>query len=176
MDLRLLPMAQYGSTIMSGALSFDLSIEPRPRMVSVVRRFVEETLERVVADPDAVFRIGMTAHELLENAAKYAVGDRAQLAVRLQDDGVDARAYLSLSNETTGLHVDRLRERVAELADSKNPFGLYTALMRRNPTDASESGLGLARICAEGEMSLGLEVHGNMVTIMASARIPRRPK
>jgi two-component sensor histidine kinase len=157
-----------------GALSFDLSIEPRPRMVSVVRRFVEETLDRLIGDPDAVFRIGMTAHELLENAAKYAVGERAQLQVQLLDDGTDARAVLALSNETTVVHIDRLRERVAEVVGSDDPFTLYTNLMRRNVRDTADSGLGLARIRAEGEMSLGLEVRGTTVTILASARIPRR--
>jgi hypothetical protein len=40
--------------------------------------------------------------------------------------------------------------------------------MRRTVGVHQESGLGLARIRAEGELNLSLEVHGSMVTIVAS--------
>lgn len=158
----------------SSGLEFELAIEPRPRIVSVVRRFVEDSFEKVVGDPDAVFRISMTAHELLENAAKYAVGERAVLRVVLRPGGPDeqAEAHIALTNDTTPAHVERLRERVHALANAPDPFAVYQALMRAGTANRDESGLGLARIRAEGEMSLGLEVVGSRVTIMASARVP----
>ena len=46
---------------MSSGLAFDLSIDPNPRFVSTVRRFVEEAFDRLLPDPDAVFRVSMTA-------------------------------------------------------------------------------------------------------------------
>jgi two-component sensor histidine kinase len=156
-------------------LNFELNLEPNPRMVSVVRRFVEETFEKLVGDPDAIFRVSMTAHELLENGSKYASGRRAQLKVVLEaTDGGGASAHIAITNETTPEHVERLRVRIAEITSAEDPFALYQALMRRSSRLRDESGLGLARIRAEGEMNLGLEVDGNRVSIVAQAHVPER--
>jgi anti-sigma regulatory factor (Ser/Thr protein kinase) len=153
-------------------LNFELSLEPNPRMVSIVRRFVEETFEKLVGDPDAIFRISMAAHELLENGAKYAVGRRAVLRVVLEEKPSGASAQIAITNETTAQHIDRLRLRVAEISAAPDPFVLYQDLMRRSSRMREESGLGLARIRAEGEMTLALEVAGSTVTIVASADVP----
>jgi hypothetical protein len=156
-------------------LNFELNLEPNPRMVSIVRRFVEETFEKLVGDPDAIFRVSMTAHELLENGAKYAVGRRAQLRVVLEElDGGGASAHIALSNETTPEHVERLKVRIDEIIRADDPFALYQTLMRRSSKLRDESGLGLARIRAEGDMNLGLEVEGNRVSIVAQARVLER--
>jgi hypothetical protein len=156
-------------------LNFELSLEPNPRMVSIVRRFVEETFEKLVGDPEAIFRVSMTAHELLENGAKYAVGKRAVLRLVLgeEDDG-SATAQIAITNETTPEHVERLKARIGEITRAEDPFALYQALMRRSSKLRDESGLGLARIRAEGEMNLGLEVDGTRVTIVAKAHVPGR--
>lgn len=153
-------------------LGFDLSIDPNPRFVSVVRRFVEATFERLLANPEVVFRVAMTAHELMENAAKYSLGSKALLRVSFQREGEEAVVTLYLANETTANHIDRLRERVAAIANAPDPFAHYQRLMRQTARTTDESGLGLARIRAEGEMSLGLEVRGNTVGLLASARVP----
>jgi hypothetical protein len=156
-------------------LNFELNLEPNPRMVSVVRRFVEETFEKLVGDPDAIFRVSMTAHELLENGSKYAVGRRTQLRLVLEElDGGRTGAHIAISNETTPEHVERLKGRIAEIVGAEDPFLLYQTLMRRSSRLRDESGLGLARIRAEGEMNLGLEVNGNRVSIVAQAVMPER--
>jgi hypothetical protein len=152
-------------------LGFDLSIEPNPRFVSVVRRFVEATFERLLADRDLVFRVSMTAHELMENAAKYSLGSKALLRVSCRREGGEAVVSLYLANETTPNHIDRLRERVAAIAQASDPFAHYQKLMKQNARTLDESGLGLARIRAEGEMSLDLDVRGNTVGLMANARL-----
>jgi hypothetical protein len=155
-------------------LNFELSLDPNPRMVSIVRRFVEETFEKLVGDPDAIFRISMAAHELLENGAKYAMTRRAVLRVALDDKEDGPGVQIAITNDTTKEHVERLKARVAEIAASQDPFALYQQLMRRSSKMREESGLGLARIRAEGEMTLALEVTGTTVTILASARVPGR--
>ena len=76
-----------------GEMGFDLCIDPNPRFVSVVRRFVEAALDRLLADPEAVFRISMSAHELMENAAKYSIGNRTVLRVSYQRAGRRAPGY-----------------------------------------------------------------------------------
>jgi hypothetical protein len=153
-------------------LGFDLSIDPNPRFVSVVRRFVEAIFDRLLGDPDVVFRVAMTAHELIENAAKYSLGSKALLRVSFQREDNDATITLYLANETTVDHIERLRERINALSGAPDPFAYYQRLMRQTARSTSdESGLGLARIRAEGEMSLCLDVRGTTVGLLASTRV-----
>jgi two-component sensor histidine kinase len=142
-------------------------------MVSIVRRFVEESFEKMVGDPDAVFRVSLAVHELLENAAKYAIGDKTGLFVHFDANG--PAASIRLTNQTTPQHIERLRECISEIQASEEPFAHYQKLMRRTYGIQEESGLGLARIRAEGELNLSLEIDGSMVTIVASC-LPSRSK
>ena len=149
----------------SPSLSFALKIQPHPRMVSIIRRFVEESFEKLVGDPEAVFRVSLAVHELLENAAKYSVGDEAGLHVQFASDGNSAR--IELTNTTTPEHIGRLKACVEEIQQSTKPFELYQTLMRRTYGIQDESGLGLARIRAEGELDLSIKIQGREVTIIA---------
>lgn len=134
-------------------------------MVSIVRRFVEESFDELLGNVDEVHRISLAVHELLENAAKYSVGKRTGLRVRIEPDGP---ACIEMTNETTPEHIARLRTCVREIQAAAEPFAHYQALMRRTVGVDEESGLGLARIRAEGDLNLSLEVNGTMVTIVAS--------
>lgn len=148
-------------------LDFGLQLQPQPRMVSVVRRFVAESCEKMVGDPTTVHRVSLAVHELLENAAKYAVGEKTGLTVRFESDG--SGASIRLTNQTTPEHVARLRASVEAIQSAAEPFLHYQNLMRRSFGVVEESGLGLARIRAEAELKLSLEIRGNMVTIVASS-------
>jgi len=161
---------------MPSGLTFDLSIDPHPRFVSGVRRFVEEAFERLIPDPEAAFRVSMAAHELLENATKYASGGRALLRFSLRPGGEHAMVNLSLINETTARHIERLRERLTAIGSAQNPLDHYQKLIREGRHNRQESGLGLARIAAEAEMMLGLEVKDATVAILASTRAPTQPR
>jgi two-component sensor histidine kinase len=156
----------------SPTLSFGLQLQPQSRMVSIVRRFVEESFEKIVGDPEAVFRVSLAVHELLENAAKYATGDKTGLSVHFESNG--SAASIKLTNQTTPEHIERLRACISEIQASDEPFALYQKMMRRTFGIQEESGLGLARIRAEGELDLSLETDGTMVTIVASCPATRR--
>jgi anti-sigma regulatory factor (Ser/Thr protein kinase) len=147
-------------------LSFGMHLQPQPRMVSIVRRFVEESFEKLVGSPFAVHRVSLAVHELLENAAKYATSSNTELAVRCDLDG--AAATIRVTNQAAPAHIDRLRTCVADIQAAPEPFAHYQNLMRRTVTLEDESGLGLARIRAEGELHLDLQIEGNVVTIVAS--------
>jgi len=147
------------------------------QLVSVTRRFVEEALEKVSTDADFVSRVAMSAHELLENAAKYARLGRAELSLHMDGEaeagavGGDRLLTLRLSNTTTATHLDRLRQVFSELDACDDPLSLYVAMMRRNAHERDISGLGLARIRAEGEMTLNLRIEGDTATIVACTRV-----
>ena len=150
---------------------FDLSIDPNPRFVTVVRRFVETAFDRLLADPEIVFRVSMSAHELLENGAKYSFGSKVLLRVSFQRRDHGAVVCLGLVNETTPEHIARLSEGIKAISTASDPDEHYTALMKKNARLTNESGLGLARIRAEGEMELGLDVNGSTVSIHASTEV-----
>jgi hypothetical protein len=156
-------------------LSLELTLDTDPRIVSITRRFVEQAMEKLVDDADAVFRVAMAAHELLENAAKYAANRQACLALRLEPSLTGGRqAVLTMMNQTSAAHIERLRQNFAEMNTREDPYEYYFELMRRNAGDALTSGLGLARIRAEGEMKLAFDTVGTQVLIRATADIPER--
>jgi hypothetical protein len=150
------------------ALSFGLKIQPHPRMVSIVRRFVEESFEKLVGDdPQAIFQVSLAVHELLENAAKYSSSEEAELQVQFSIK--EKLARIELTNLSTPQHIARLKACVEEIQKSSHPFELYQTMMRKTHGTKNESGLGLARIRAEGELDLSIEISGQAVTIIASS-------
>jgi hypothetical protein len=153
-------------------LDLDLPLSVTPAMVSPTRLLLESQLAGALSDDDAIFRVAMTAHELLENAAKYASDGRARLRVQVAEGaaGGGAEVRVTLTNRSTPEHIDVLRAAIAEMDDS-DPQTHYFALMRRNAKIGSISRLGLARVRAEGEMDIVVRIEGEAVTIVASTLI-----
>jgi hypothetical protein len=151
------------------ALRLELRMDANPLLVSVTRRFVEQALGTILDDADLVSRAAMAAHELLENAAKYARQGKAELSVVLDQAG---RLTLRLCNSASPAHIDRLREIFATIQRCDDPLVMYLGLMRRNAHDMDVSGLGLARIRAEGDMKLDLDIDGEVATIAVRATVP----
>lgn len=148
------------------ALSFGLKILPHPRMVSIIRRFVEESIEKLNGDKQAIFQASLAVHELLENAVKYSNGNEAELRVEFSNCGTLIK--IELANLSTPTHIARLRACVSKVQKSSHPCKLYQAMMRKSYGTKHGSGLGLARIRAEGKLDLNLAIHGAAVTIIAS--------
>jgi hypothetical protein len=155
-------------------LDLDLPLSVTPAMVSPTRVLLESKLAAVLSDEDAIFRVAMTAHELLENAAKYALDGRARLRLQVTPGpaapagNVTATVRVTLTNRAAPEHVEQLRASFAEIRDSPDALEHYFTLMRRNASIGSVSQLGLARLRAEGQMELALTVAGADVTIVAS--------
>jgi len=147
-----------------------------PRMVSKVRRFIEgfvaESAERMGTAPSLADRVAMTAHELLENVAKYAEDRHGvlRLAARSEGDG-RRRLTVSVTNKTSPPHIERLGVIFRELAEAEDPMAYYLTLLRRKTVTQDESGLGLARIRAEWGMLLSLSVDQQEVRVSATSEI-----
>jgi hypothetical protein len=158
-------------------LQLELHLDSNPRLVSVVRRFIEEALEKVVDDDqDLVGRLSMAAHELVENGVKYALCDPTVMRIALEQGPGGIRARIAITNQASVENVDRLRAIVADIARtgrSELPE-LYENYLRRREMNGNSAGVGLVRIRAEAEMSIDCEVTGSMVTIVATALVQRR--
>jgi hypothetical protein len=154
------------------ALRLELRMDASPLLVSVTRRFVEQALETFIDDADLVSRVAMAAHELLENAAKYARQGKAELSIVLDREGAGAGTItVRLCNAAAPAHIDRLREIFSTIHGCDDPLTMYVGLMRRHANDMAISGLGLARIRAEGDMTLALDIDGEVATIAAHATV-----
>ena len=142
-------------------------------MVSPTRRIIEAKLGPALDDEDAIFRVAMTAHELLENAAKYASDGKARLEVSIQPRGEDAIVRVVVTNNAAREHIDQLGVCYAEMNANRDAMAHYFSLMRMNAKAGAVSRLGLARVRAEGEMDVEIDIQGETVKIVASGVVVR---
>jgi hypothetical protein len=154
-------------------LDLDLPLSVSPNMVSPTRRIIEAKLGPVLDDEDAIFRVAMTAHELLENAAKYASDGKARLEVSIKPRGDDAFVRVVVTNNATREHIDQLGACYAEMNANTDAMAHYFSLMRMNAKAGALSRLGLARVRAEGEMDIEVDVQGETVKVVASGIVVR---
>lgn len=154
--------------------NLELTLSPGEERISLVRRFVEQYYEKVLEDEDAVARIAMTAHELLENAAKYSTNGIAHIRIEVAPNGSGHRVRLVLRNHGDADAVAHVRSAFDEMRTFDDPLAWYQTLMRRTAKRRAGSGLGLARIAAEGGMKLELELQGDEICIRAETTVARR--
>jgi len=154
-------------------LHLDLPLTISPAIVSPTRRLLESKLAPVLDDDDAVFRVAMAAHELLENAAKYAADGKARLEVEVSPRDDDALVRVVVTNTASRENIDNLGACFAEMNAESDAMAHYFALMRRNAKNGSISRLGLARVRAEGEMDIAVDINGDTVKVVASAILPQ---
>jgi two-component sensor histidine kinase len=156
----------------TSVVALDIDLDRNPVLVSPTRRYVEGVLRRLIKDPDLVARAAIVVHELVDNGAKYApVGARIELSMTLEA-GAEGALVIRLTNPTTPAHVARLRQFITEVNGAEDATALYVEMMCRQPLDRTCSGLGLARIRAEAEMSLDLIVAAETATIVARTISP----
>ena len=148
--------------------SVDLSFHARLDSVTAVRRFLEVHYRRVVADTELIDRMAVTVHELLENAAKYSAGGGSRLHVEMNPSAPHALS-VSVANQVDHRHLSGLQETIAELSSAPDPVDVYQSYLLRAATREEGSGLGLARIFVEAEMSVAIEVADDFVCVKAVA-------
>jgi plastocyanin/anti-sigma regulatory factor (Ser/Thr protein kinase) len=148
--------------------TLEMTMTVSPSRVSAVRRFVEEVAKRLGADANLSARMALTAHELLENVAKYGEARRGVLRLEAIPEHGPRKLVMTVANQASPAHVDRLKQAFNGMNTGDDPLSYYFTLMRSDVA-AGESGLGLARIRAEGEMVLSLSIVQNEVSLLATS-------
>jgi two-component sensor histidine kinase len=152
-------------------VNLELRFQPTVELISSTRRFVQAYFQPLISDPDVVSRIGLATHELLENILKYATDGRTVTRVDLVDDGDDRTLSIETTSAVTPERRAGLEEIFTEMANASDALSYYQLTMGRARHRRQGSGLGLARIWAEAEMTLSIGFSGDSVTIRAIATL-----
>jgi hypothetical protein len=160
-------------TQMEAPAYFELNFRPNVALVSVVRRFVSEFYERLLGDPDGTSRVALATHELLENAVKYSIDGETTIRIEVAlPSEVRRTVRIRLTNRAEARHVAELEEILDGARQAGDADAFYQTVIARSAKRRDRSGLGLARICAEGEMEMSYQVlEGDRVVIDAVTRV-----
>jgi hypothetical protein len=156
---------------MGSQVMMHLAFRPGIELISSTRRFVSDFLNGVLVDPDATSRVAMTIHELLENVFKYSLDGCASVDIALGDRAEKKFVQIRSTNRASVDRLVELRLRLDELKGAEDPIKFYYLIIAQSAKRAEGSGLGLARIRAEGEMELSYIITGDQITIVAETPV-----
>jgi hypothetical protein len=150
----------------------ELSLRPRLEQVWAVRQLIETHYGPILHDADLIGRLGIASHELLENAAKYGADGLSSLEIAIAGGAGSRRLQITVVNPTNHQKVAELQRFFDDMARAGDPFAFYQMRMERAAKLKNGSGLGLARISFEAEMTLSMAVDDQHVRMTAVAPLP----
>jgi hypothetical protein len=148
-----------------------LEFVPDMRLVWRTSRYVRDFYGTILEDPEASARVMLAAHELMENSAKYSADGVGQLEIQLVERGGQSYVQIRTSNRATPERLAELRRFFDENGQTPDPIAFYDQMIARTAQRSDGSGLGLARIRAEAEMTLHYTVAGDEVTVTAETAV-----
>lgn len=150
----------------------ELNFRPNVQLVSVVRRFVSEFYQRTLGDPDGTSRVALATHELLENAVKYSKDGETTIRIEIRTNATPRTVSIMLRNRAEQQHIVAIKEIVDGISARSDAFSFYQELITSKARNKEGSGLGLARICAEGEMKVTFDVvDADLVVLEATTHV-----
>lgn len=158
---------------MKPLVSLDVSFGAAPSQ-TLVTPLCQSLLEmcRATLDDDAASRLRLTAHELLENIAKYSAehGCELSFSLRRASDGA-LFATVQTRNVPRAENRGDVDARLAALCAARDPHEHYDAVIAHSARQPAGSGLGLARIHAETEYRISHHFEGEALVIVASGQV-----
>jgi anti-sigma regulatory factor (Ser/Thr protein kinase) len=146
---------------------FHLVFRPNIKLVSTVRRFTRDFYQRVLADQELASRLALATHEMLENAVTYANDDETAVRIDVDDDVLSIRTW----NRAAPERITAIKAGIDQVMAAPDPEAYYQEQMLIAAKRTDGSGLGLARVRNEAEMSLSYEIDNDRVCICAVTKI-----
>lgn len=137
---------------------FELNFRPSFELISIVRRFVSDFYKKMLNDADAVSRVALATHELLENAVKYSTpSSEVAISIWEESDRVVVAVTNTVAEESP--HIASLKRRLDWAHGFPSPAEAYMAALsevfdQNGGVPSGQGGLGLVRIAYEGGCSI----------------------
>jgi hypothetical protein len=154
-------------------LFLSLSFFPSEHLVSAVSQLVGDFCQIGLRDLEISSRFHMAAHELTENITKYSTTSRVSLEVELAETAGVHTLSMRTRNHTSPERLLEVEKRLKELKSTTDPVRLYDRMIEESAPLEGVSGLGLARIRAEGGMDFDYTINGNELTLTVQAAVPK---
>ncbi|WP_437923797.1 hypothetical protein WMF37_32890 [Sorangium sp. So ce291] len=155
------------------ALFLCITFFPSERLATAVLRLVSSFCGMVLDDASVSSRFYMAAHELAENITKYSAGPRVSLELALEEHESSYIMKIRARNEASPERLREVERRLLELKTASDPVKHYDDLICETAMVEGVSGLGLARVRAEGGLDVDYKIEGNELTITAHAPVGR---
>ncbi|KYF52485.1 hypothetical protein [Sorangium sp. So ce854] len=157
----------------SASLFLCITFFPSERLATAVLRLVSSFCGAVLDDANVSSRFYMAAHELAENITKYSTGPRVSLELALEEDERSHIMKIRARNEASPERLREVEKRLLDLKTAADPLKHYDELITETAMVEGVSGLGLARVRAEGGLDVDYKIEGNELTIIAHAPLER---
>jgi hypothetical protein len=155
----------------NAAATIHFESRPPGTLASSVRKLVSDFYSEMSVPEEAVSRVSLAAHELLENVAKYGDGGEASIDFELTERDGHSFMQVRTRNRTTVGQLDELRHVLDEVQGAADPIALYYQYLAQGSERTDRSRIGLARIRAEAEMTLVYSIEGDEVVIAAEGSV-----
>lgn len=155
---------------MVGAALF-MAFQPSADLLQGVIRWLMNLCQLTLAQAEPAYRLRLAVNELVENAAKYAIEPNVRVGVELLEREGAMILRLSTRNRATPEDLGCAVDLLTELKNAADPVAFYDQLVLESAPKPGVSGLGLARIRAEGELELYFEVEANELSIWVDVPI-----
>jgi len=170
----LLESAPTHETIAHARVSMALS--PPTSFVQSVVCWLTHLSQLTTQDLEMQSRVRIAVAELTENVIKYGRRGSQRVDIALEQRRGQLYLRIETRNSAPERDIGRAVELLSQIRDSVDPIAYYDQLIlsvapTRTP---GVSGLGLARIRAEGELELDYRVEGDVLTISVETPIGAR--
>lgn len=156
--------------VAESSVIFRLEVQMGPAHLTAVRRLVVELAQPIVGDSELAARLALATHELLENAVKYSADARRLITLQLLATA-QRKISVTVINVSNQALYESLKRKLDQLDAATDPMQTYHRMISHSMHQETGSGLGLARIYAEADMSLHCELKDDRLFVRAETEI-----